>query len=91
VQEIGGVEFAVYDESDSASGGLRSRSKSYRAVQNNKCYRIENSVTWRDIGFYKGATTGDSATQEEISEQEKLIEKQVNMNNQIVSSFRFVE
>ena len=91
LKEIDGVEFTIFDEPDSASGGSRSLKKSYRTIQNSRCYRIQSSVTWTDINFYRGATMGSSATPEEIREQQQLIQIQANLNNQILSTFRFVE
>jgi hypothetical protein len=91
IKEINGIKFYVFDESSAAMGGQRADEKSYRAVYNNICYRIQSLVLWRSIHFYHGATDLKPVTEEETQEENKLIQNQVNFNDKMLSTFRFLE
>jgi len=87
---INGIEFKVFDESSAYAGG-RIREDSYRALYKGRCYRIQSLTVWTGIDFYRGATTGEGASEGEIQEQLALVQNQVDFNHQILSTFRFVK
>ena len=90
-KEINGIKFYIYKnyQPDNAMGGFRARVSEYHTIYNNRCYRIESVVHWTDVSVTKGATTGESATQEEIEEQENQIAEKKAMVDGIVSTFKF--
>ena len=75
IRVINGIKFSVFDESSAAMGGQQADEKSYRAIYNNTCYRIQSLVLWRSISSYHSVTDLKPVTEEEMQEESKLIQK----------------
>ena len=92
-KDINGITFLVYGENlpDSAMGGIRSVFDIYRIVYNNVCYSILSSVDWRDVSFMYSAIGIEGPSSQELEEQQNWIQTQQQLNEQILSTFRFIE
>lgn len=92
-KNINGLAFLVYEENvpSDAMGGFRSLNNEYRVVHDKMCYTVQSSVFWTDISFVHDATDAKQPSAQELEEQQNWIQTQRQLNNQILSTFKFTD
>lgn len=87
-KNINGNTFLVAGESveDDASGGERHISNTYFIARNNICYEIQSSIGYTSVEF-----SAVKPTSQEIQQEQDWIQTQKQLNNQILSTFKFTD
>ncbi len=90
-KDINGVSFAVFGEIVPFGPGAAvvpvALKETHRAVRNQKCYRLQSIVEYSPLD----QRVDKELKPEDFEGQQKWIEDQKAWNNQILSTFRFVE
>lgn len=92
-KDINGIVFLVYGENvpDDAMGGMRSVNNNYRVFHNSMCYSVLSSVFWQDIQYKHDVTDLKKANAQELEEEQNWILTQQQLNDQILSTFKFTD